>query len=64
MANPKKYSREGIDSATKLLITDCYECDAVSHICSGEKGFVSIKLEDVFKEKVQTRLLLANLTEI
>ena len=29
LATPRKYSREGIDRATKLLITKFYECEAV-----------------------------------
>ena len=64
LANPKNYSREWINRATKLLITKFYECDAVSPICPGKKDYVSIKLEDSYKEKVKKRLLLANLNEI
>ena len=33
LATPKNYSREGINRATNLLITEFYECDAVSRIC-------------------------------
>ena len=55
MATPKNYSREGINRATKLLITEFYECDAVSRICPGKRDCVSIKLEDGSKE-VQKRL--------
>ena len=50
MATPKNYSREGINRATKLLITEFYECGAVSHICPRKRDCVSIKLEDGSKE--------------
>ena len=64
LATPKNYSREGINRATKLLITEFYGCDAVSRICPGKKDCVSINLEDGSKEKVQKRLLLTNLNEV
>ena len=64
MVTPKNYSREGINRATNLLITEFYECDAVSHISPGKKDCVSIKLEDGSKEKVQKRLPFTNLNEI
>ena len=44
LATPKNYSREGINRATKFLITEFCECDAVSRICHGKKDCVSIKL--------------------
>ena len=37
LATLKNYSREGINRATKLLITEFYECDAVYIL---EKGIV------------------------
>ena len=37
LATLKNYSREGINRATKLLITELYECDAVYIL---EKGIV------------------------
>ena len=64
LATPKNYSREGINRATKLLITEFYGCDGVSCICPGKKDCVSIKVEDGSKEKFQKRLLLANLNKI
>lgn len=42
----QKSTLEKEQTLIKLLITDCYACDAVSHIRSGKKGFASIKLED------------------
>ena len=36
----------------------------MSCLCPGKKDFVSVKLEDGGKEKVQKKLLLSNLNEI
>ena len=44
LVTPKNYSREGINRATKFLITEFCEYDAVSRICPGKKDCVSIKL--------------------
>ena len=64
LATQKNYSREGVNRATKLIITEFFECNAVSCICPGKKDCVSIKLEGGSKEKVQKRLLLTYLNEI
>ena len=50
LSTTRKYSREVIDRATKLLITEFCECDAVSHICPGKKDCVSIKPKDGSRE--------------
>ena len=64
LATQKNYSREGVNRGTKLLITEFFDCKAVSCICPGKKDCVSIKLEGGSKEKVQKRLLLTYLNEI
>ena len=64
LATPKKYSREGIGRATKLLITKFYECDAGSCICSGKKGFCKNITRKMVVEKGLKKLMLANFTEI
>ena len=63
LANPRKYSREGIDRASKSLVTEFYSI-LCSCIWPGKKDCVSIKLDDGSKEKVKRRLLLINFTEI
>ena len=47
LATPRKYSREGIDRATKLLITEFYECDAVSCICPEKRICVCMHHQNV-----------------
>ena len=64
LATPKNYTREGIYSETKKLVTEFYEHEEVSRICPEKKDCISIKLEDRSNLKVQKRLLLANLSEI
>ena len=47
LATPRKYSREGIARATKLLITEFYECDAVSCICPEKRICVCMHHQNV-----------------
>ena len=64
LASPQNYSRDGLNSETKQLITEFYESDEVSRLLPGKKDCVSVKLTDGSKTRVQKRLLLSNLSEI
>ena len=64
LATPSNYYREGLDKETKKCIGKFYERDDVSRMCPDKKDCVSIRNKDGSKEKVQKRLLLANISEI
>ena len=64
LATPGKQSREGISEVTKNSVIRFYENEEVSRLRPGMKDCVSIKMPDGTKEKVQKRLLLANILEI
>lgn len=48
----------------KTTISNFYESDEMSRMCPGMKDCINIRKEDGTKEKVQKRLLLANISEI
>ena len=64
LACPQNYSRDGLSSKTKQLITKFYESDEVSRLLPGKKDCVCVKLADESKMRVQKCLLLSNLSEI
>ena len=64
LPSPQNYSRDGLNSETKQLITEFYESDEVSRLLPGKKDCFSVKLTDGSKTRVQKRLLLSNLSEI
>ena len=64
LATPSSYYREGLDKEIKKCVVEFYERVDVSRMCPGKKDCVSIRKKDGSKEKVQKRLLLANISEI
>ena len=64
LATPSNYYREGLDKETKKCTVEFYERDDVSCTCPGKKDCVSIRNKYGSKERVQKRLLLANISEI
>ena len=64
LASPQNYSRDGLNSETKQLITKFYQSDEVSRLLPRKKDCVSVKLTDGIKTRVQKRLLFSNLSEI
>ena len=63
LATPSSYYREGLDKETKICVAEFYEGD-VSRMCPGKKDCVNIRNKEGSKEKVQKRLLFANISEI
>ena len=64
LPSPQNYSRDGLSSETKQLITKFYESDGVSCSLPGKKDCISFKLTVGSKTTVQKRLLLSDLSEI
>ena len=63
LATPSGYFREGLGKETKDLVISFYERDDISRICPGKKDSITVRMADGSKEKVQKRLLLANIAE-
>ena len=61
---PAKQTRNRISDDLQEKVKAFYESDEVSRMCPGKKDCIKVTTKTGMKEKVQKRLLLADLHEI